>query len=191
MRFLKLFFEQSNSEKGESTMKSNAVTRFHHGHPRVVSAFEVPVLADPPRFTGIDRLFDVLLDGLSVRGPVANAAAASVSRPVLDIRKEEKQYVVDVEIPGIDEKDIKVEINDNELTISGEKRSEYNSSAEDAAATGLYSERVYGTFTRVLTLPDDVDEAAIKADHKNGVLTITLPRKVQEQSTRSITVNKQ
>ncbi|MDR2669869.1 MAG: Hsp20/alpha crystallin family protein [Desulfovibrio sp.] len=173
-------------------MKAIAITR-PLGLPRINSAFTAPGTTDLPdfsRFTGIDRLFDVLLDGLSLHGPSTRTAAVGIPRPVLDIRREEKQYVVNVEVPGVDENDIKVEVNDNELTISGEKRDEYKSSDEGTDASGLYTERVYGTFTRALSLPEDVDVEGITADHKNGVLTITLPRKVQEKAARSISVNK-
>ncbi|MDR1684905.1 MAG: Hsp20/alpha crystallin family protein [Desulfovibrio sp.] len=173
-------------------MKAIAITR-PYGLPRMSSTLTAPgsaALPDFSRFTGIDRLFDVLLDGLSLHGPSTRSGGDGVPRPALDIRREEKQYVVNVEIPGVDENDIKVEINDNELTISGEKREEYKSSGENEDAPGLYTERVYGTFTRVLSLPEDVDEEGITADHKNGVLSITLPRKVQEKTVRSIAVNK-
>jgi HSP20 family protein len=179
-------------KKGGLNMKAIAVTR-PYGLPRINNASTVPSAVELPdfsRFTGIDRLFDVLLDGLSLHGPSPRPGFASIARPALDIRREEKQYVVNVEIPGVDENDIKVEINDNELTISGEKRDEYKSSDENAAAGGLYSERVYGTFTRVLSLPEDVGEEGITADHRNGVLTITLPRKAEEKTVRSIVVNK-
>jgi HSP20 family protein len=183
---------KKKKKKGELNMKAIAVTR-PYGLPRTSGTFTASgsaALPDFSRFTGIDRLFDVLLDGLSLHGPSARAGVEGVQRPALDIRREEKQYVVNVEIPGVDQNDIKVEINDNELTISGEKREEYKSSDENADAPGLYTERVYGTFTRVLALPDDVDEEGITADHKNGLLTITLPRKVEEKTIRSIAVNK-
>jgi HSP20 family protein len=173
-------------------MKAIAVTR-PYSHPGIHGRFaasSADALPDFSRFTGIDRLFDVLLDGLSLNTPNKTPAAAGIPRPALDIRSEEKHYVVNVEIPGVDENDIKVEINDRELSITGEKRDEYKSSAEEENASGRYTERVYGTFTRILTLPDDVDEAAITADHRNGVLTITLPRKVQEKNTRSVAVNR-
>ncbi|MDR1947433.1 MAG: Hsp20/alpha crystallin family protein [Desulfovibrio sp.] len=173
-------------------MKAIAITS-PFVRPRISNSYATPGSASIPdltRFTGIDRLFDVLLDGLSLHNPSASAVNKSLPRPALDIRSEEKQYVVNVEVPGVNENDIKVEINDNELTISGEKQETYKSSDDGANTSGFYTERVYGAFARTLSLPDDVDETAITADHKNGVLTITLPRKVQEKSTRSIAVNK-
>jgi HSP20 family protein len=148
---------------------------------------------DLSRFNGLDRLFDVLLDGLSLSPAPQRTVSKGAVHPSLDIRGEEKQYLVSLEIPGVEEKDLRVEVSENELTISGEKRSEYEQDPEKAAPTDgvYYRERIYGTFSRVLTLPGDVDAAAIRASYKNGVLTLALPRKEPEKpNVRSITIAK-
>ncbi|MDR0827927.1 MAG: Hsp20/alpha crystallin family protein [Desulfovibrio sp.] len=154
-----------------------------------------PVIPDFSRFTGVDRFFDVILDGLSLHNTSACDCTKGTFRPFIDIRSDDKQYVINVEIPGIDENNLSVEVKDNELVISGEKKDACQAAtaeSEAAPAAGFYTERVYGSFTRTLTLPEDVDESAIAADHKNGLLTIILPRKAQEQPlSRSITVNRQ
>ncbi|MDR2076009.1 MAG: Hsp20/alpha crystallin family protein [Desulfovibrio sp.] len=163
------------------------------GNPQGESG--LPAAPDFSRFTGLDRLFDVLLDGLSVY-PTPQRAALSKGavHPSLDIRKEEKQYLVSLEIPGVEEKDLRVEVSENELTISGEKHAESGSDAgegKDAPST-YYRERSYGSFTRVLTLPEDVDAGAIAASYKNGVLTLSLPRREPEKpQVRSISIAKE
>ncbi|MDR2161687.1 MAG: Hsp20/alpha crystallin family protein [Desulfovibrio sp.] len=156
--------------------------------------FQGSILAAPDltRFTGLDRLFDVLLDGLSLnRDASARGPQGDVLRPVLDVVKEGNRYLVSVELPGVEAKDLSVDVRDEELTISGEKRRENEMTDKTPeGGTSYYGERYYGRFQRVLALPEDVDGSAITADHKNGVLTITLPRREPAQSkSRSITVN--
>jgi HSP20 family protein len=151
------------------------------------------------RFAGLDRLFDVLLDGLSLHNTGTQVESKGELHPALDIRKEDNRYSINIELPGVEEKDIQVEVSGNELSIKGEKRGESASTNKDNASqdsvyTGnrsYYSERSYGSFMRTLTLPEDVDTGAIAANYKNGVLTLLLPRKEPEQSkSRTITVNK-
>lgn len=83
------------------------------------------------------------------------------------------EYTVTAEIPGVDDKDVKLEIVDDTLTIRGEKKQE----KEEKEKNYYRLERSYGSFQRVLSLPDDVDQDGVKANFKKGVLTITLPRK--------------
>jgi HSP20 family protein len=115
--------------------------------------------------------------------------------PALDIRREEKAYIVSLEIPGVEENNLRVDVGENELTISGEKRFEYETRPDENIprdSSTYYSERAYGSFTRVLSLPADVDAGAIAATYKNGVLTLSLPRKEPEKpSVRSINIAKE
>jgi HSP20 family protein len=159
------------------------------------AGIDFPATSDLSRFTGLDRLFDVLLDGLSVHPTSQPAIRKGALHPALDIRREESAYLVSLEIPGIAQSDLRVEVSENELTISGEKRPEHNEPAGEAASpdgVAFYSERVYGTFTRVLTLPGDVDAGAIAASYKNGVLTLSLPRREPEKpGVRSINIDRE
>jgi HSP20 family protein len=143
------------------------------------------------KFSGLDRLFDVLLDGLSLSGPGTQQTDNRGSLfPKLDIRREDHQYAINLEVPGVEEKDIHIEVKGNELTISGEKRQDYELPDKDGAVqnnVGYYSERSYGSFTRSLTLPEDIDTHSISANYKNGILTVLLPRKEPEKS-KSITI---
>jgi HSP20 family protein len=92
--------------------------------------------------------------------------------PNVDITSSDKEYTVTAEMPGLEEGDVKIEVSDGLLTISGEKRQENTDNRRD-----VYSiERSYGAFERTLSLPDDVDQDNIEARFKNGLLTITCPR---------------
>lgn len=94
-------------------------------------------------------------------------------RPQLDIVSGEREYVITVEVPGVDEKDVRLELSTQRaLIISGEKRHETNRNSRSLHSV----ERAYGAFRRVLSLPDDADADALDAYFKNGVLTITCPR---------------
>ena len=92
--------------------------------------------------------------------------------PRTDVHETEKEILVDVELPGIDKKDVKVELKENVLTISGERK--YENKSKDGKNRLI--ERHYGEFTRSFTLPDTVENDKISAAYKNGILTLTLPK---------------
>lgn len=99
-------------------------------------------------------------------------------KPTLDISSSDKEYTISVEVPGVEDKDVKVEVTNNNLTISGEKKQE----KEEKDKNYYRVERSYGSFQRVLSLPDDADQDKIKASFKQGVLTLTIPRKALPES---------
>lgn len=90
----------------------------------------------------------------------------------MKIAADDKAYTIGVEVPGVEEKDLKLELSGDTLTISGEKRHE----AEEKEKNYYRMERSYGSFQRVLTLPEDADRDGVSATFKNGVLTIEIPR---------------
>lgn len=145
----------------------------------------------------LDRLFDSVFSGYfpQARSESAKALAEATIRPDLDISGDDRCYLVSVELPGVSERDLNVELENNILRISGEKRYEHDSRKEgegnDENGRHFYRiERSYGSFQRVLELPDDVDTEAITATHKDGVLTITLPRKTAVlESAKRIAIN--
>jgi len=92
--------------------------------------------------------------------------------PRVDVNETEKSVNIDVELPGIDKKDVKVEVRDNTLTISGERKSEKKTEDENCCI----AERHYGKFERTFSLNDTVDASNISAKYKDGVLTIALPK---------------
>ncbi len=94
-------------------------------------------------------------------------------RPSRDIHETDQQYRITLEIPGVDEKDIQLTLDDDVLWIRGEKRQ------EQEQQDGQYHriERSYGSFQRALNLPGDAHQDAIRASFKNGVLTVTIGKR--------------
>jgi len=109
-------------------------------------------------------------------------------RPNLDISTTDKAYTISVEVPGVDEKDVKLELAGNNLTIKGEKQQE----KEEKNKNFYRMERSYGSFQRVLSLPEDADQDSIDAKFRNGVLTINLARKqvAEEPEAKQIEIKK-
>ncbi len=146
----------------------------------------------------IDNLFDNIMSGsafahLPELFAYKNEQSTPISRtfikPKLDIKEGKKDYQINVEIPGVEENSINLELSDGTLIISGEKNYEKESKDEK-----YYSiERSYGSFRRILSLPSDANDKEIDAKFKNGVLTITIPRKAEEKhnkNTRHIEIKK-
>jgi HSP20 family protein len=103
--------------------------------------------------------------------------------PAIDLVDEKDKFIVRAELPGMKKEDVHVVLQDNWLTISGEKKHE----AESKETNYYRTERVYGTFTRRLELPTGVDAKKIDAQFKDGVLHISLP-KTEEAKPREIEV---
>ncbi len=126
----------------------------------------------------IDRLFEQAFRGFGMipfgfERPLTPRPADGMLKPILDVSASTKDYTVTVEIPGVDEKDVKLEVVNDTLTIRGEKKQE----TEETDENYYRMERSYGSFQRVLSLPEDVDQEGIKATFKKGVLKVRLPRK--------------
>lgn len=94
----------------------------------------------------------------------------------MDVSETEKEYLVKAEIPGVRKEDIKVAINGNQVSLSAEIKDEQPASTGKSGA--LRSERYYGQVQRSFTLPQDVDDDQAEARYENGVLHLTLPKKV-------------
>ena len=92
--------------------------------------------------------------------------------PSLDVYEEKDSVVVKAELPGMDEKDIEVNLTDNDLTIRGEKKDEKEEKGKDY----WHRETSYGAFRRVIPLPEGLNREKVDARFKNGVLTITLTK---------------
>ena len=97
--------------------------------------------------------------------------------PKLDIKNTEKELEVTVDLPGIDKNDLEVNIEEGVLTIRGEKKGEKREEKDGYT----YFERHLGRFERRVRLPEDVDEANLKAEYKDGVLVLTAPRRKLEK----------
>ncbi len=97
--------------------------------------------------------------------------------PAVDVAESEKAYEITAELPGMDEKTIEVKVADGSLTIKGEKQEK-----KEEKEKGYYlRERHYGSFERSFDVPETVDADKIEASFKNGVLTVTLPKKPEAQ----------
>ncbi|WP_028580882.1 Hsp20/alpha crystallin family protein [Desulfogranum japonicum] len=138
----------------------------------------------------MDRLFEEAFRGFGM-SPFRTHAFPTMEntgflKPQVDIGATEKEYSITVEVPGVAEKDVRVEVTNNTMTICGEKKQE----KEEKDKNYYRVERSYGSFQRVLSLPDDADQDNIKATFNNGILTITMPRKSLPQSeTKKIQIN--
>jgi len=95
--------------------------------------------------------------------------------PNVDITETDTAYLVKGEIPGVNKEDVKVNIEDGMLIMSGERKQE----KEEKGKKFHRIERSYGSFMRSFRLPDNVDESAIKAEFKDGMLNVTLPKSAQ------------
>jgi HSP20 family protein len=133
----------------------------------------------------VDRLFNSMLRGFALPSLYGNSSAglpalsaSSWLRPSVDIAATDKQYTITVEVPGVEENDLALEMVDDSLIIRGEKKLEQEQKDKEFYRT----ERSYGSFRRVLSLPQDADWDRIDAQFNNGVLTIILPRKAQAQT---------
>jgi HSP20 family protein len=114
----------------------------------------------------VNRLFDDAFRSFDL-GPFGSPAM--IGWPSVELNETDKEVKVIAELPGLEQKDVEVELADGMLTISGEKKSE----TEDKGR--LFSERYYGRFERRIPV-DDVDQDKVAASFKNGVLTVTLPK---------------
>jgi HSP20 family protein len=132
----------------------------------------------------MDRLFDDAFRSFGMAGPLSDWDPFAVDkalwpdpaiglRPKVDIRENEECYQISVEVPGVSEEDLSLQLAGDCLIISGEKRQENIAKGDDKVHR---IERSYGSFRRLLTLPADARPEAITAQFKGGVLSIKLPR---------------
>ena len=122
----------------------------------------------------VERFFDEL-GGM-------NSAKSNVTAPRISVRDTDSAMEIEAELPGVDEKDIDIELTDDVLTIKGEKRVERDEAHKDA----YYQERTFGKFARSITLPFEPDPKTVKTHFARGVLKITLPKSasVKEHTVR-------
>ena len=132
------------------------------------------------RMNRMNRLFR---ESYSPEGPEEALTTTSFAPPV-DIYEDEHNVTLKLEVPGIDEKDIDVHIDNNTLTVHGERKIEKDEKEENFRRV----ERQYGSFTRSFTLPSSVDPAQVSADYNRGVLKIKLAKKA-EAKPKQIKVN--
>jgi HSP20 family protein len=121
-----------------------------------------------------DRMNRLFEDMPTFRGEEKDLAASAWA-PAVDIYETENEVVLTAEIPGVDEKDIEIKVEDNTLTLRGERKFEKETKEENYHRI----ERAYGSFFRSFTLPTYVDHDKIEAEHENGVLKIHMPKRAE------------
>ena len=125
----------------------------------------------------VNRLFDDVFRGFDSRLPsLGRFSSFGGNWPSVEISDNDKEIKVTAEVPGLEEKDIEVLLDDGVLTLKGEKRSE----TEDKGRQ--FSERYYGRFERRIRLGYEIEEDEVDAHFKNGVLTVTMPKTAKAQS---------
>ncbi len=121
-----------------------------------------------------ERMNKLFEDMAASRGEEKDLATSSWA-PAVDIYETENEVVLTAEIPGIEEKDVEIKVEDNTLTLRGERKFEKETKEENYHRI----ERAYGSFFRSFTLPNYVDQDRIEAEHENGILKIRMPKRAE------------
>ena len=102
----------------------------------------------------------------------------NTSMPAVNIKEDEKNFILDLAVPGIDKKDLKIEINEDVITVSSESKDEKEVNSDD------YKRREfsYSSFCRSFYLPENVNKDKIEANYKDGILSVFLPKDVEEKN---------
>jgi HSP20 family protein len=128
--------------------------------------------------TEMNRLFNAAFDT-----PTGGNGGTRRWTPAMDLLETEEHFVLRADLPGMTESDVNIELEDNVLTVSGERQAEHEDKRE-----GFYRvERAFGTFSRSLTLPKGIDGESVRAAFHNGVLEVRIP-KPEERKPRKITI---
>ena len=133
--------------------------------------------------SNFDRVFDEFFNGTPAAGHRSQSLTGTWN-PAVDVFEDDGTYVIKAELPGMDKKDISLDVNDGVLTLRGERKHE----SEEKKDTYYRREMSYGTFQRSFRLPGDVNADNITADYKDGVLKVAIP-KPEERKPKQITVH--
>ncbi|HET6870380.1 MAG TPA: Hsp20/alpha crystallin family protein [Solirubrobacteraceae bacterium] len=124
----------------------------------------------------MNRLFNTFFDSPAP----GNGGGQAVARrwiPAMDVVETDEHFLLRADLPGLSENDVKIEVEDNVLTVSGERKAEHEQRSE-----GYYRvERSFGSFSRSLTLPEGVDADSIQGSFNNGVLEVRIPKPEQHK----------
>jgi HSP20 family protein len=129
----------------------------------------------------MNRLFD---DPFFSIGRLADDDSLGMWNPAVDLYEKDDHFVIKAELPGVDRQDIRIDLKDRVLTLSGERTQEQEVKEENY----YRQERSYGKFQRAFRLPADVDSDKIKAEFKDGVLQVEVP-KPNEIKAKTVTIN--
>ena len=129
-------------------------------------------------FMSLQREIDRLFEDFSRGFPTIAGNGATALMPSMDVTETDKEIEITAELPGLEEKDVQINIADNILTIRGEKKAE----KEQKDKNYRLVERSYGSFERTLELPEGVNVDAIKANISKGLLKVTVPKPAPTQA---------
>jgi len=137
----------------------------------------------------MNRLFDSFWGGMEPRSSTTgmdDMTGMSFHSPSVDVRETDQAYQVTAELAGLDEGDMEINVRDNSLIISGEKKAEHHEKQDGR----YYRERSFGRFQRVIPFPNEIDPGKVHASFQKGVLTIDLPKNAKAQDkARRIPIN--
>ena len=139
-------------------------------------------MANLARINPFEDFFKDFGKGYFVR-PFAFPPETELSMKI-DVKESDKEFVVQAEIPGVRKEDIQLEIDGDVVSVRAEVKQEKEEKNEKL----VYSERSYGMVSRSFTLPHEIDEKGAKAEYKEGVLRLTLPKKADGGGARRITI---
>lgn len=122
----------------------------------------------------MNRLFDHFYSGMQVR--MTDWAALPPSSPAINVTEAVDSFKVEASLPGVDAKDVQLEIAGGLLTITGQRREEKK---EEKPGNYLHQEISFGSFMRSFSLPETADGTKAKAEFRNGILTISVPKKAE------------
>jgi len=148
---------------------------------RRTSGVSTPARTGDP-FTALQDQMQTLFDdvarqfGMPQWPSLGGELASGFVRPSIDIKENENNYTLEIEIPGVNKDDVNVEVENDALIVRGEKRHEKDDSKDNYHVV----ERQYGSFQRVLDLPADADREDIKASFNDGVLRVTIGRQPEK-----------
>lgn len=143
-----------------------------------------PASWDPFRGGGTFPSLTGLIDELFAPMRLPAAVLPKGWMPRVDVQETEREYVLSAALPGVRKEDVRIDVRDGILTIVGERKSE----KEEKGKTWLRRETSYGSFERSFILPDGTHPEDVKAAHKDGVLTISMPKAVETKS-KGVRVN--
>lgn len=138
-------------------------------------------LTKPVRYRS---LFDSMFDDLFRGSALVKAPESRIKAPRVNVKEEEGCISVLAEMPGVDEKDLEVTIDNGILLIKSEQKTE----KEEENDSGYYKEFSFGGFQRSFRIPDAVDQKKVTAKYKNGILSVTLPKTDNKNSTKKVKI---
>jgi len=131
----------------------------------------------------MNRLFDDVMRAAPGTGQGSSGSGVLLA-PHIDVTENDNEVRIQAELPGVDEKDVELSLNDDVLTLRAEKKQEQTQERQGVH----FSERSYGTFQRSLRLPYHAEPDRVQARFENGVLTVTLPKAKEQARNRRIQV---